>query len=70
MLKNLTRRKFLKAAGVSIALPMMESVASPVAAGAPKRMVFISTGLGMHPESFFSKETGREFALSPVLEPL
>ena len=62
-----TRRHFLRGAGVSIALPFLESLDSFAAEGAKKRMVFVSTGLGMNPRTFFPKETGAEFAPSPVL---
>ncbi|QDT62527.1 hypothetical protein SV7mr_50750 [Stieleria bergensis] len=68
-----SRRIALKAAGVSIALPLLESVhtAEAVAAknrdAASKRMVFVSTGLGMNPSTFFPDEYGAQFASSPVL---
>ncbi|MEM7600347.1 MAG: DUF1552 domain-containing protein [Verrucomicrobiota bacterium] len=63
------RRHFLKGAGVSIALPFLESVnaASANAEASPKRMVFVSTGLGMNPATFFPKEFGADFAPSAVL---
>ena len=67
-----SRRAFLKAAGVAIALPHLQSLnaaanASPKNDSAPKRMVFVSTGLGMNPATFFPKEFGADFAPSPVL---
>ncbi|WP_395744666.1 DUF1552 domain-containing protein [Prosthecobacter sp.] len=71
MASGVSRRTFLRAAGVSIALPFFESLAGAKAATAsPKRMVAICTGLGMHPQSFFPKDFGAGCALSPVLQPL
>ena len=65
-----SRRHFLKGAGISIALPFLESLDAAPAGAQPKRMVFVSTGLGMNPRTFFPKETGADFAPSPVLEPM
>lgn len=65
-----SRRAFLKAAGVTIALPAFESFGQTTASKPPMRLVCICTGLGMHPESFFPKSYGRGYALSPELEPL
>ena len=62
-----SRRAFLKAAGVSIALPSLESIGAANPNETAKRMVFVSTGLGMNPRTFFPKETGADFAPSPVL---
>ncbi len=68
---GVSRRTFLRAAGVSIALPFFESLAgAKAAASAPKRLVAICPGLGMHPQSFFPKDFGRGCTLSPVLQPL
>lgn len=67
----LARRTFLRAAGVSIALPFLESLPGAKAAAVPpKRLVAICSGLGMHPQSFFPREFGRACTLSPVLQPL
>ena len=69
---NNGRRLFLKAAGVSIALPWLESAAAPVtkAVGEPIRMVCISSALGMNPEAFFPKSFDRGYELSPSLQAL
>lgn len=61
-----SRRHFLKGAGVTIALPLLESL-NAAEGTSTKRMVFVSTGLGMNPRTFFPKETGADFAPSPVL---
>ena len=65
-----SRREFLKAAGVTIALPSLESIGAAAASGPPKRMVCISSALGMNPQSFFPKTFGADFEPSPVLKPL
>jgi len=66
---RLTRRTFLKAAGVSLALPLLEinAIGAP-AAKAPRRMVCINTPLGLHPAAFFPEKAGKDYALSPYLE--
>ncbi len=66
------RRLFLKAAGVSIALPCLESLAAPARknAGEPMRMVCISSALGMNPQAFFPSSFGADYELSPTLQPL
>ena len=66
------RRLFLKAAGVSIALPALESLAAPARkdAGEPMRMVCISSALGLYPRAFFPKSFGADYELSPTLQPL
>lgn len=67
---NLTRRHFLRAAGVSLALPWLEALAQQPAAGPPRRMVCICTPLGLHPANFFPERAGRDYALTPYLEVL
>ncbi|HKA08541.1 MAG TPA: DUF1552 domain-containing protein [Gemmataceae bacterium] len=64
---NMTRRTFLRAAGVSLALPWLESraIAGTVA---PRRMVCICTPLSLHPQSFFPEKPGKDYTLTPYLE--
>lgn len=71
------RRSFLKAAGVSIALPTLESLrtggtanASTSRAHAPIRMVCVGNEFGMHPESFWPKDHGANYEITPTLKPL
>jgi hypothetical protein len=64
---HLTRRSFLRAAGVSLALPLLEARAAEAAA-VPRRMVCINTPLGLHPAAFFPEKAGKDYALSPYLE--
>ncbi len=66
------RRTFLRATGVAIALPLLESM-SPLAFArekldAPKRMVMICTTLGLHGPSLFPKKTGADYESTPYLD--
>jgi len=75
----LSRRKFLRGAGILLSLPMLDAM-RPVFAGAvkaaagtarkskPRRMLGICNNLGLLPEHFFPKDDGRAYALSPYLE--
>jgi hypothetical protein len=65
---SITRRHFLRAAGVAIALPRLEAFAGPRRAEPRRRMVCLCAPLGLHPEYFLPKEAGRDYALTPYLE--
>src|SRR5207302_5308498 len=73
-----SRRQFLKGAGIVLSLPLLDSMLSVFARGAekaaaeakPRRMLGICNNLGLLPDQFFPKETGRGYALSPYLEVL
>jgi Protein of unknown function (DUF1552) len=71
---KLNRRRFLRAAGVSLALPWLDALAPRRALGAaakpPQRMVCICTPLGLHPPHFFPEKDGKDYPLSPYLEVL
>lgn len=68
-----TRRKFLRAAGVTMALPVLNALLPRVRAGeqtaTPRRMVCICTPLGVHGPNFFPTSTGKEYQPSLYLEP-
>lgn len=73
--QGISRRRLLRAAGVGLALPWLECFqprtrAGEQAARPPRRMVCICTPLGVHPPYFFPEKAGRDYALSPYLEPL
>lgn len=71
MNKPLNRRTVLKAAGVSIALPLLESMKAAWGAEpelAPKRSIFVCTALGLHPKSLWPQTEGAEYELTPYLE--
>ena len=62
------RRQFLKGAGLSLALPFMESQA--VAASQvvrSKKILAIGNHLGFYPGAFFPKEEGADYVPSPTL---
>src|SRR4051812_16481347 len=69
----LDRRTFLRAAGVCLALPMLEAM-NPFAcranaeAKSPRRFVGMMTNMGILPELFFPKTEGREYETTPYLE--
>jgi hypothetical protein len=66
-----TRRTFLRAAGVSLALPWLEShAAAAPATKIARRMVCINAPLGFHPEYFFPKSAGKDYESTPYLDVL
>jgi hypothetical protein len=69
---TLNRRNFLRAAGVTLALPWLEALAGArAAAGRPRRrMVCINTPLGLHAPFFFPRQTGKQYEPTPYLEVL
>jgi len=72
MFKSFDRRTFLRTAGVSLALPFLESMARPAAAAgaSPRRVVAIGTPFGFDPSSFVPTTTGKDYALTTDLEHL
>lgn len=70
----MNRRHFLRAAGATLALPLLESFlpavgrAASAAALPPRRMVFVNLTLGLYAPDFFPKQAGRDFELTPYLE--
>ena len=77
---TLSRRRFLRNAGIALSLPLLESMspvfarsASRVAAaldGKPRRMLAICNNLGLLPEHFFPKTAGADYELSEYLQML
>jgi hypothetical protein len=68
------RRRFLRGLGVMLALPMLESM-TPVFArnthsAVSKKMLLISNNLGVLPQHFFPRDSGKSFTLSPYLNEL
>lgn len=76
MSKRLDRRRFLEAAGISLALPCLDAFAPRALAGAAKtgqpirRMICICTPLGLHPPDFFPEKAGKDYESTPYLEVL
>src|SRR5262249_54164337 len=67
---KLNRRHFLRATGVSLALPWLEGLSSASPAMAPRRIVGVCPPLGLHPAFFFPEKAGKDYALTPYLEVL
>ena len=67
------RRTFLKAAGVSVALPLLESLPAAETARpgalAPRRMVCIGNEFGMYPGAFWPKQAGADYELTDSADP-
>ena len=73
---SLNRRNFLRAGGVAIALPVLESL-TPVARAADgkkpvKRMVCLSNNYGVYQKAFFpdQSQAGADYDIPPTLQPL
>ena len=71
-----TRRTFLRGAGVTLTLPLLEAM-GPVRARAaaavsepPRRLICINTTLGLHTPNLFPAKAGRDYELTPYLEPI
>lgn len=79
------RRFFLKAAGVTLALPLLESLTgktlgagqglksapgAAVTGSRPQRLVAIGNALGFYQPEFFPTQTGRGYSLPSLLQPL
>jgi hypothetical protein len=77
----LSRRQFLRGAGILLSLPMLDAM-TPVFAGLakatggatpgvkPRRILGICNNLGLLPENFFPSSTGSDYVLSPYLQVL
>src|SRR3954469_5335620 len=75
----ISRRKFLRGAGILLSLPMLDAMSPAFAAvrrisanatpgGKPRRLFAICNNLGLLPDQFFPNGSGRDYALSPYLE--
>ena len=71
MHKPISRRAALKASGVAIALPLLESMEPAIGhepMAPPKRMVLICNALGLHSPSLFPRTSGTDYANTEYLE--
>ena len=76
--RAVSRRQFLRGAGIVLSLPFLDSMLPAFARAAvkdgakakPRRMLGICNNLGLLPDQFFPKQTGRGYPLSPYLEVL
>ncbi len=75
----LSRRRFLRGAGILLSLPLLDAMrpsfaslragdVSTTPGGKPRRMLGICNNLGLLPDHFFPKQSGRDYDLSPYLE--
>ena len=78
-LPALSRRRFLRGAGILLSLPLLDAMrpsfaslragdAGTTPGGKPRRMLGICNNLGLLPEHFFPTQSGRDYAFSPYLE--
>lgn len=69
--KSLSRRSFLKGAGVTLALPWLEAMtpafAASVAHQPPRRFVAVTLALGLHGPNLNPTTAGRNYTPSPYL---
>ncbi len=73
--RALSRRSFLRGAGIVLSLPFLEAMRpafsrAAATAATPRRMLGICNNLGLVPEFFFPKESGRGYQASQYLEHL
>jgi hypothetical protein len=69
----MNRRRFLLGAGVTVALPFLESLAPRSAraqAAAPRRFIAFYTPSGIHMPAWTPRDEGANWALTPTLTPL
>ena len=71
--KHLSRRTFLRASGVTLALPLLESMVAaqgPSAASAPTRLAFVFFPHGLTMDKWLPATTGAGFEFTRILKPL
>jgi hypothetical protein len=75
--KHISRRMVLKGIGASIALPLLDAMspagtvwARTAAGTAPKRFAFVGFPHGAIMDRWSPKQTGKDYEMSPILEPL
>jgi Protein of unknown function (DUF1552) len=67
-----TRRNFLRASGVGLALPLLDAFLSrrirAAESNIPQRMVCICTSLGLHTPFFFPEQSGTDYQPTPYIK--
>ncbi len=66
----LNRRTFLRAAGVSLALPGLQCMSRAADGGDIRRMLAICAPLGIHTPYLFPETAGKDYEVTPYLKPL
>ena len=71
----LSRRTFLRGAGIALSLPMLDAMvpafrrsAYAAQTGTPRRMIAVQTNMGILSQHFFPTTTGADFELTPYLD--
>src|ERR1700689_3952036 len=77
---RMARRTFLKGIGATVALPWLEAMSvnaksittagSMAASEIPRRTMFTYWGLGLEIRAFTPPDTGKNYTLTPSLQPL
>ncbi len=67
---QLSRRTFLRASGVTLGLPLLQCMADTAPKRSARRMVAICAPLGIHTPYFFPQTAGKDYEVTPYLEPL
>jgi hypothetical protein len=74
MTQPLNRRTFLRAAGLSVALPMLDAMETRAgdakSKAPPRRMVAVETNMGILPQYFFPETAGEGYESTPYLDRL
>lgn len=72
MTNSSDRRTFLRATGVVIALPALESLCAAADRNSrpPKRLVCIGNEFGMYPGAFWPQNYGADYEVTPLLKPV
>lgn len=71
--RPLSRRTFLRGAGVALALPYLDAMRPAFAQErreVPRRMVCVETNMGILPQFFFPEKDGADYAPTPYLQRL
>lgn len=73
--QHIPRRMFLRASGLALGLPLLNSMHSGAAqtdenAGEARRMLAICAPLGIHTPLLFPEKAGKDYEVTPYLEPL
>lgn len=73
--KSIPRRTFLRGAGVTIAIPMLDAMFPALASvkdrvEIPRRLSIVYAPNGMNMTKWTPKETGANYELSPIMQPL
>jgi hypothetical protein len=71
--RRFSRRSFLRGVGVTLTLPLLDAMgprrAHAAANEPPRRMICINNTLGLHTPNLFPTRSGRDYELTPYLEP-